>query len=161
MRRNRNTRWIEFRTFWKQYILQSLLAGLSLSIILISLSFQNLVIVASMASSIFIIFAMPNSVTAKARSIIGGHLICLIVGSLCGIIPHSTQFLTIMVYSLAVGLSMLIMTVSDTEHPPASGTALGVAISGFTWNLALAILIATVVLSLIHRFCRRYIKDLL
>jgi len=52
------------------------------------------------------------------------------------------------------------MVVIDTEHPPASGTALGVVITGFAWQVAVAVLTAVVVLSLVRHFCRAYIKDL-
>ena len=65
-----------------------------------------------------------------------------------------------MVYSLAVGLSMFLMVATDTEHPPASGTALGVTLTGFSPSVAIAILTGTIMLSLAHVFLKRFIKDL-
>jgi len=52
------------------------------------------------------------------------------------------------------------MVVTDTEHPPASGTALGVAVTGFSWNVAVAVVTAVVVLSLVHHFFKSSIRDL-
>ena len=65
-----------------------------------------------------------------------------------------------MVYSLAVGLSIFIMVITDTEHPPASGTALGVAINGFSAKVLVALIASVIALSLIHHFFKGYLKDL-
>lgn len=161
MRRTAQGRKTEFRNNWKYYVFQSLLASVALAVVLIFLHLQNLVIVASFASSIFIIFALPTNVTAQVRNVIGGHFVGLIVGAMCALIPHSTMAMTIVVYSFSVGLSFFLMTVTDTEHPPAAGTTLGVAMAGFNWDIAITVLIASIVLGIINRFCRRYIRDLL
>lgn len=55
---------------------------------------------------------------------------------------------------------MFIMVVIDTEHPPAAGTALGIAISGFSFNVIATLVLSALVLSLIHHFFRRNLKDL-
>jgi len=161
MRRTAHGRKTEFHNNWKYYVFQSLLASVALAIVLIFLTLQHLVIVASFASSIFIIFALPTNVTAQVRNVIGGHLVGLIVGSLFAMIPHASLAMTILVYASSVGLSFFLMTVTDTEHPPASGTTLGVVMAGFNWDIAITVMIASIVLGLIHRFCRRYIRDLL
>ncbi len=60
-----------------------------------------------------------------------------------------------------MGITFFIMVVTDTEHAPVSGTAFGVAITGFSWNVGVAVMTAAVVLSLIHHFCKAYIRDLI
>ncbi|MEA3475081.1 MAG: HPP family protein [Candidatus Cloacimonadota bacterium] len=66
---------------------------------------------------------------------------------------------SILVYSLAVGLSIFVMVVIDTEHPPASGTALGIVITGFSLNATIAVITSAIVLSLVHHFFKPYLRD--
>ncbi len=149
----------EFRLFWKNYIFQSFLAALTMFVVLLFLSLEHAVIIASIGATAFIVFAMPKNVTAKPRNVIGGHLVGLISGSLCALIPHPS-FLAVIIYSFAVGLSIFVMVAADMEHPPASGTALGVAITGFCLNVAIAVIASVIMLSLIHHFFKPYLKDL-
>lgn len=155
----------EFRTFWKNYVFQSLLATLIIFIVLLSLNIRDdAAIIASIGATTFIVFAMPKSITAGPRNIIGGHLVGLVCGFLCSSIPQPSflnpVFTCSFTYALAVGLAIFIMVVTDTEHPPAAGTALGVAIKGFSLNVTIAVVASVVVLSLIHRLFKRHLKDL-
>ncbi|MBN2030787.1 HPP family protein [bacterium] len=150
----------EFRLYWKHYVIQSLLATLSMTLVLLFLTFQNAVVVASIGATSFIIFAMPDDITAKPRNVIGGHVVGLLIGSLCGFIPHSYMLFSIFIYSLAVGVSIFIMVVIDMEHPPASGTALGVSMTGFSLQVLIAVLTSIIVLSLIHNRFRSKIRNL-
>ena len=150
----------ELRRYWKNYVFQCLLATFVVFIVLLALSLKNAVIIASIGATAFIIFAMPGMVTAKPRSVIGGHTTGLIIGSVCSLIPHSTVFYAALAYSLAVGLAIFIMVVIDTEHPPAAATALGFAISGFSVNTAIAFISSIIVLSLAHYFFRYRLRDL-
>jgi CBS-domain-containing membrane protein len=65
------------------------------------------------------------------------------------------------VYALAVGLSILLMVVVDMEHPPAAGTALGIAITGISWEVAIALISSVLILSLAHRLLANHLKDLI
>jgi len=150
----------EFKLFWKRYLLQSFFATLTIFVVLLFLSLQHAVIIASIGATAFIIFAMPKNITAKPRNLIGGHLVGLISGSLCALIPHPLFFYSVLVYSLAVGISIFVMVVIDTEHPPASGTALGVAITGFSLNAVIAVITSVIILSLVHRFFGAHLKCL-
>jgi CBS-domain-containing membrane protein len=62
--------------------------------------------------------------------------------------------------ALAVGLSMFLMAATDTEHPPAAGTALAVVTRGFTWELALFFVISILGLVVVHRLLRSRMRDL-
>lgn len=151
---------IEFMMNWKNYVFQSLAAAIATMIILFALSLENAVVIASIAASIFIVFAMPNAVAARKRAIIGGHWIGLFFGFVSTLIPQPYHFISIIVFSLAVGLTMLTMVIFDMEHPPAAGTALGIAITGFSWNIGIAIITSTILLAIIRTVFRPYLKDL-
>lgn len=150
----------EFQKYWKHYVFQSSIAALTLFLLLVLLRLQNVVVVASIGSTLFIIFAMPKDITAQPRNVIGGHLVGLLSGGVCALIPHSTFVTSVLIYSVAVGISILIMVVIDVEHPPASGTALGIAYRGLSWNVVIVIVIFVVALSLVHRYCKKYIRNL-
>ena len=63
----------EFRKLWKNYLYQSCFATVVIFIILLLLSLEHAVVIASIGATAFIIFTMPRSVTAKPRRVIGGH----------------------------------------------------------------------------------------
>jgi len=150
----------EFRMFWKNYLFQSLFATIGVFIVILCLRLQEAVIISSIGSTVFVVFAMPKSIVANPRNIIGGHLIGILCGALFTLIPHSSFLSSAAVYSLAVGASIFIMVVTDIEHPPASATALGVALTGFSPKVAITVLVSTVILALIHCCFKRYLKDL-
>ena len=150
----------EFRLYWKHYVLQSILATCSVFIVLYFLSLQEAVIVASIGATAFIVFTMPNNITAQSRNVIGGHLIGLFYGFLFSLIPHSALIFSILIYSLAVGASIFTMVVTDTEHPPAAGTALGVVITGIRLDVLITVVMSIIILSLIHRLFKPYLRDL-
>ncbi len=150
----------EFRLLWKNYLYQSLLAAVVLAIVLVALSLEHAVVIASIGATAFIVFTMPGNVTARPRNVIGGHLVGLACGSLAALIPHHVLFSSIIVYVLAVGVAIFLMVALGFEHPPAGGTALGVAITGFSVSVMIAIVTASAIMSLAHRFCRRHLRDL-
>jgi CBS-domain-containing membrane protein len=150
----------EFPRLWKHYLYQSFLAAIVVFIVLFLLNIEQAVIIASIGATAFIVFTMPRNITAKPRRVIGGHIVGLVSGSLCALIPHSAMLASIIVISFAVGVSICFMVALDVEHPPASGTALGVALTGFTPDVMIAVLTSSIVLSLAHTFCKKYLKDL-
>jgi len=127
----------EFKQFWVHYVLQSILGATA-----------------------FIVFTMPDNITAQARNVIGGQLVGLFFGFLFSLFPQPALIYSIALYSLAVGASIFTMVVTDTEHPPAAGTALGVAITGISLDVFIAVVMSIILLSLIHRFFKPYLKDL-
>jgi CBS-domain-containing membrane protein len=149
-----------FSRLWFNYIYQSLLATVVIFIILLLLNLEHVVVIASIGATAFIVFAMPRNITATPRRVIGGHIVGLICGSAFAFIPHPTALTAIIIYSLAVGTTVFLMVALDFEHPPAGGTALGVAITGFSVSVMVAVLTSSIVLSLAHRFFKKYLKDL-
>jgi len=149
-----------FKRLWLNYIYQSLLATLVIFVILLLLNLEHAVVIASIGATAFIVFAMPRNITAAPRRVIGGHIIGFICGSAFAFVPHPTVLTAILVYSLAVGTAVFLMVALDAEHPPAGGTALGVAITGFSISVMVAVLTSSIALSLAHRFLKKYLKDL-
>ena len=161
------------RTFLKKpkhYLLQSLLAVVAVAVILYFVeTITHAAIVAALGASSFIVFAMPKTVAAEPRRLIGGH----IVGILCGLACYygcfqtslngffeSTEFFHWLPAALAVGLSILLMTVLNFEHPPAAGTALGIVTSGWSMETIIFVVAFAVSLAIIGVILKKYLKNL-
>lgn len=161
----------KIKKYFLNYMLQSLLATIALTIILYFENvFTHTAIIASLGATTFIIFAMPKYATAQPRKVIGGHTVCIMVGILCFNIVALTQnreslflaqdVLKVFIPSLSVGLSIFMMTIANTEHPPAAGTALGIVIQGWSYSTILIILITVSLLSLTKFLLKSCLKDL-
>ena len=120
-----------FKRNWRAYVIQSLLATL---ILLDIMWFWGVmahgILVASVGSTAFILFAMIESPTARARNTVGSHALCALIGGLCALLPYAIGAEAIR-GAAAIGLSIFVMVVTDTEHPPAAGTALAFALTGW------------------------------
>ena len=75
------------RADWKNYLWQSLLAAVSMFLVLVLLSLQRAVIVASVGATAFIVFMKPGNPFAAPRNVIGGHLVGLAAGLIFALIP--------------------------------------------------------------------------
>ena len=62
---------------------------------------------------------------------------------------------------VSVGVSIFVMVVMDTEHPPAAGTALGLVVGGWALSAVLFVLIGEVMLSVAHMVLRPRLTNLL
>jgi CBS-domain-containing membrane protein len=155
---------VELKLYWKNYLWQSLLATAVIFLIILLFNADNNILIASLGATTFIVFAMPNSITANPRNLIGGYLLGVLSGVLflpiqrCVFIDplvcHS------MVYALAVGLSIFIMVITDTEHPPASGISLSIAMTGFEFSVIGTVIASAVALSLCHTLLKNKLHDL-
>ncbi|MAE85172.1 MAG: HPP family protein [Flammeovirgaceae bacterium] len=83
-------------------------------------------LIGSFGASSVLIFGAIQSPLAQPRNLVGGHLISSVVGvgcaSLFGMFPMFAA-------ALAVSLSILLMQISKTLHPPGGATAL-IAVTG-------------------------------
>lgn len=154
----------------KCYIFQSLLAVAVLAIILYFVEvLTHAAIVAALGSSTFIVFAMPRSITAQPRRLIGGHVVGLLSGTFCyytfltgplrGVVAGQ-EFLTLLVYALAVGLAIFLMAITNTEHPPAAGTALGIVAHAWSYPVVVFILLSVIGLAIVRRLLGSRLRDL-
>jgi CBS-domain-containing membrane protein len=146
----------------KRYFIQSLLAALSIFLVTELLSFANLVIIASLASTAYIMFSLPSAATVRFRNVLGGHVIGVLVGVLFfwlrdgADISHPPIY-----YGLSVGLAFFLMVVTDTDHPPAAGTAMGFAASEeIVLENAIAVVLCVLVLWAFYKLLQRRLIDL-
>ena len=159
----------KFRHNKARYILQACFAGAAVgaALVLFDVVTQP-VIIASFGASAFIAFAMPHGHIGTPRHIVGGYVVGVIVGCLI----HFATFLPTDRYitekalyiisgAVAVMLSMFIMTITDTEHPPASSIALGFVINEWTIHTVVMVLAGISVISLIQRTLRGRMMDIL
>ncbi|MBL7014642.1 MAG: HPP family protein [Candidatus Marinimicrobia bacterium] len=151
----------KFPKYWKNYVYQSLFAALSVFFITLVLNFEHAVVIASIGSTAFIVFSMPNNISAQPKRIIGGHVFGFFIGSCFAVFPWIDILLFgALWYALSVGLTLFVMVITDTEHPPAAGTALGMTIVGYSNEAGVAIITSVILLALIHYFAKPFIKDL-
>jgi CBS-domain-containing membrane protein len=148
-----------FKLQWKNYLWQTAAATFVLFLALRFLQQRDIVIISSIAATAFIVFCTPNSPFARPRNVIGGHSLGLLAGTLAFLVPQLGQGPIRL--SLAVGLNILLMLVTATVHPPACGTALGIAITGPSIEAVVAVLVSSTALSLGRFSLRKYLKNLL
>ena len=146
----------KFKKLWKYYILQSSLAASVLLILVFLLGKDRMVVISSMGATAFIVFAMPKTVSAQTRNVVGGHL----VGLASGTIFYFTGLHHFIEYPLAVGIAICIMVALDVEHPPAAGTALAVVINEVSPDVFVTIMASALVLSQCRYYLRNHLKDL-
>ena len=153
------------------YAAQSAMATLAMMAILLLVDVVlRAAIVVAMASTVFTIFVVPNSVAATPRKVIGGHIVGVAAGSLIAVVMalpalspalEDSRLLFDSLAALTVGLSIAVMVVTDAEHPPAAGAALGLVVQGWTLSSVGVILIGAVTLSLIRVALRPRLVNLL
>ena len=127
-------------------------------------------IVVAIASTVFIAFIIPNSVAATPRKVIGGHVAAVIVGSVLSAIlsipaidavAKDSNYMINLIAALSVGLSIFLMVITDTEHPPAAGTALGLIIPGWSWSAVVFIVGGALIISMMRLMLRPKLVNLL
>jgi CBS-domain-containing membrane protein len=150
------------------YLVQALLAGLALVGILIAEdALTNGAIVAAVASSVAIVFFVPHSVASSPFRLVGGH-IAAIAAALCTVgimllLPDAVAANQLAIHGLqgtALALVILFMTVTNTEHAPAAGTAFGLALS-VPLNSVIFIVSSTVILAIVRIVLYRRLHNLI
>jgi CBS-domain-containing membrane protein len=82
---------------------------------------ENLFLIGSFGASSVLVFGAIQSPLAQPRNVIGGHLISALIGvSIYKIMPDIIWLTA----PLAVALSIVLMQISKTLHPPGGATAL-------------------------------------
>jgi CBS domain-containing membrane protein len=82
---------------------------------------DTLFLIGSFGASSVLIYGIINSPLAQPRNLIGGHLVCAIIGvTVHKLIPNEVWLSS----ALAVSLSIVGMQITKTLHPPGGATAL-------------------------------------
>ena len=155
----------------QNYLIQFALVTVSVFIILIFLhTISSYIIVASLGASSFIAFATPHTQSSRPRYLIGGYIVGILVGLITNtvnlyVVPPDVTIMGFPFYTLlcalAVGLSMIIMVLTNLEHPPAAGLALGLVVDHASLRSIMVAFIGIITLSLIKTALKPFMKDLL
>jgi CBS-domain-containing membrane protein len=151
-----------------RYLFQGFLATLAIFIILLFLDvLSQTAIIASLGATAFIVFTTPHRYSSEPRSLIGGYIVGILSGLLCYFVFKAycdffadIEILYIVFGSLAVGISIFVMVITDTEHPPASGIALGLVINEWSYVTILFVVAGVLVLYLVKTLLRSFLLDL-
>ncbi|MCE7064909.1 HPP family protein [Dyadobacter sp. CY326] len=82
---------------------------------------DNVFLIGSFGASSVLIYGIVNSPLAQPRNLIGGHLICALVGvTIHKLFPGELWLSS----ALAVSISIVCMQITKTLHPPGGATAL-------------------------------------
>ena len=161
-----------FRQDTARYVSQCLLATGAILIVLILLNtILDTTVIASLGASCFIAFTMPRAQISRPRFLIGGYVVGMAAGctgrwlcaapALMELAPASVP-LDALCGALAVGLAIFVMVVTDTEHPPAAGLALGLVLNeAYDARVLAVVLIGIVALSLAKEVLKPLLIDLL
>ena len=167
---------VQFFRLARKYLLQSLLAAAAmLAVLTLVDSIADAAVAAGIASSVFIVFMTPGARRANLRHLIGGHLLGLMVGLLVATLLLNLPLppLTLgpggvsnwwvnIIAAAAMGVVILAMAVTDTDHPPAAATALGFALHDIRdWTLVLLFAAAVLVLAALKLLMSRWLSDLI
>ncbi len=138
----------KFRKSPGPFVIQGALASFMILIILFVLDIvEETALIAALASTAFVGFTMPHSESSGPRRLMGGYAVSMIIGISCSMVAQhgstlpaiSNEALTISMASISVGLSIFVMVITDTEHAPAAGLALGLVLN--PWNATTIVLI--------------------
>lgn len=88
---------------------------------------DSLFLVGSFGATAVLIYGIPASPYAQPRNLIGGHILSAIIGVTC--VSLLTAYPAIAA-ALAVSLSLLVMHLTRTVHPPGGATALIAVVGG-------------------------------
>ncbi len=154
-----------------KYIFQCFLATLTIFAVLIFLDVLNeAALITALGASAFIVFTMPTQYSSDPRRLIGGYIVGLIVGFIFFLLSISTSSnqileneitLLIIFGAISVGFAVFIMAVTNTEHAPAAGIALGLVINKWDYLTIIFIIIAILWLASIRIILKNYLMDLI
>ncbi|MBE9516142.1 MAG: HPP family protein [Proteobacteria bacterium] len=160
----------KFRQGAKPFIVQSILATLAILLILLFLDvYTHTALIASLGSSIFLVFARPHAFGSRPRPLLGGYAISIAVGTACYLLsrlpevanmPLSQETTYIVFSALAVGCAIFLMVITSTEHPPAAGMALGLVINSWNISSLAVIMMAVLFMAVLRRALLRFMIDL-
>ena len=161
----------KFRKNTLKYIFQCFLATLTILTVLIFLDvLQETAIITALGASAFIVFTMPTQYSSDPRRLIGGYIVGLTVGFIFHILSQSqiknilstSETTTLVIFgAIAIGFAIFIMAVTNTEHAPAAGIALGLVINKWDYLTIIFIVMAILWLASIRFLLRGFLMDLI
>ncbi len=115
-------------------MIASMGASIAIAVLLWSQTMTNAIwIMGSFGASCLLLFAFPSAPFAQRKNVIAGHFI----GSLSGLICLTLLGDAWWVVAIAVGLSVFLMLLTNSVHPPASANPLIVIALHANWDYLL------------------------
>jgi len=113
-------------------------------------------LIAPFGASCVLLFALPQSLLARPRNVIGGHVLSALVGLLVLTVVGDS----VLAMAMGVGLAIALMQLTGTLHPPAGGDPLVVILTGASWSFLLQpILAGTTTLVLLAWIYHRLVRS--
>ena len=154
-----------FRVCWPRYLLQ---CGIATAVIFLVLTLldgvRQTVLIAAFGSSAFVAFSMPHTESARPRFLIGGYCVGTSMGCLFSVLGDLSLLAAlplIALGALAVGASIFVMVVTNTEHPPAAGLALGFVINPWDGESVFVVIAGIVAISLTKEIIKSRLINLI
>ena len=119
------------RVSWKEKFISGLGGALAIFLLIVvchdALHLTGAaMLIASMAATAVLLFAIPHGALSQPWPVIGGHTISALIGVFCaGHVPHLA-----LGAACAVGVSIFLMHACKCLHPPGAATALTAVIGG-------------------------------
>ena len=160
----------KFKAYKVRYVLQCALATCAVLIVLLILdAMSHTTIIAALGASAFIAFAMPGARASRPRFLIGGYLFGIIAGVLCYYLSVwlplarwsiGPEFSNALFGAMSVGLATFLMVITNTEHPPAAGLALGFVLNKWDYFTVIVVIVGIVSLSIAKTLLKPLLVDL-
>ena len=88
---------------------------------------EGTMLIGSFGASAILLYGVPTSPLAQPRNLLGGHVISALIGVLCVSLVPDPLWLSA---ALAVSVSLAVMHLTRTVHPPGGASALIAVIGG-------------------------------
>lgn len=132
------------RPEWRVLLgLTSTSVGALVAIVLLGDAVHQALLIPPLAASVGLIASLPDQPLAQPRNVVGGHLVCCVVGTLVALVLGHGVLIAAIAGGLAVGATLALRV----AHSPAAATAVIVAATPVPFvRFTLLLTLATVVL---------------
>ncbi|MEF8848663.1 MAG: HPP family protein [Candidatus Thermoplasmatota archaeon] len=157
----------KFRKYPAKYILQCILASITVLVILVFLDVVNeTAIIGALGATTFIVFTTPKRYSSDSKRLIGGYSVGLIVGYIFYLISKNyilidNKIMLITSAALAVGFASFLMSLTNTEHAPAAGISLGLVLNQWDHTTIIFILGAVAWLWIVKKTLNPWLMNLI
>ncbi len=160
----------EFRGHVWRYILQALMATAAIAGILFLFDpGSQMGVVTGLGATAFIAFTMPHTRAAMPRSMIGGYVMCMLIAVLFYELSKSGPVVRLhettawgwqLFVACVLGTAIFVMVVTDTEHAPAAGAALGIMLNPWTYVTLASVLFGVGLMALLRALLAPHMLNL-
>lgn len=145
----------------RENLKKSLVSGLggALAIFIISvlgIILKNPILIAPFGASCVLLFALHDSPLAKPKNFVGSH----IISSLIGLIMLYLFGKSYLVISIAVGLTIFLMVLTNLIHPPAGANPILIISTSANWNFLYINIVLGVIILLLSTFVYHRVREI-